>query len=72
MIYHKDPEIQRLITELLDELCQHERHTGMKSTLIFIPHDSEHPGVIAQDGKPIPTYIDFLKILSLAILERSL
>lgn len=70
MIYHHDPKIQRLISELLDELCQHERNTGMRSTLIFIPHDSDQPGVIAHDGKPDGSDRDPGLALYLAIKER--
>jgi hypothetical protein len=53
MSYHKDPEVNRAIIELLDALCQWERGSGNGSTLLLIPHNPEEPLVLAVDGKPV-------------------
>ena len=54
MSYHMDEAVNRKIVELLDELCQWERHTSRGSTLLLIPHDPNEHLLIAVDGKPIP------------------
>ena len=47
---HKDERINRLITELTDELCQHERMTGIENVLII--KDKAGFSFRALSGKP--------------------
>jgi hypothetical protein len=72
--YHKDKEVNHSIVELLDALCQWERNTGRRSTLILIPHTSDETIVLAQDGKPLTRLISdehpAKYILDLALKER--
>ena len=53
MSYHKDKETNQALVRLLDALCEWERNTGRRSTLILVPHVSDEKIVIAQDGKPV-------------------
>lgn len=56
MSYHKDKECNSAIIQLLDSLCQWERNTGRRSTLILIPHAVDESIVIAEDGKPLQIF----------------
>ncbi|MCK4544617.1 hypothetical protein KAU43_03695 [candidate division WOR-3 bacterium] len=47
---HKDERINRLITELTDALCLHERATGIENILIV--RDKTGFGFRAVSGKP--------------------
>jgi hypothetical protein len=53
MSYHMDEKVNKKIVELLDELCEWERGTGRKYTLLLIPHNPEESLLIALDGKPV-------------------
>lgn len=53
MSYHKDPECNEALIKLLDALCEWERGTGRRSTLILIPHEPDESVVVAEDGKPM-------------------
>lgn len=54
MSYHIDKEVNSAMIRLLDALCEFERNSGRKSTLVLIPHCEDERVVIAQDGKPFP------------------
>lgn len=74
MSYHKDKEVNSALIRLLDALCEWERNSGRRSTLILIPHCADERTVLAQDGKPIPEdslYHQPAKILELAMRERN-
>lgn len=45
--------IERLLQELTDEICCHERSAGCGSTLVLIPYDSTLPIAVYQNGKPL-------------------
>ena len=53
MAHHINPEINGLLTNLLDALCEHERQTGRKSTFILVPHKEDEEILVAQDGRPM-------------------
>ena len=53
MAHHINPEINGLLTNLLDALCEHERQTGRRSTFILVPHTKEEEILVAQDGRPM-------------------
>ncbi len=73
MSYHRDKDVDSAIIHLLDALCQFERNSGRRSTLIFIPHVRDEKIILAQDGKPIlqSSFITPEKILELAMRERN-
>jgi hypothetical protein len=54
MSYHMDDTVNKKIIQLLHELCQWERKTGRRSTLLLLPHDPNERLLVAVDGKPIP------------------
>jgi len=54
MSYHKDKEVNSAVSRLMDALCEWERGSGRRSTLLLIPHDRDERIVMAQDGKPLP------------------
>ena len=71
MSYHKNPEINDAIFNLISALCSWERHTGRGSTLLLIPHNDDEEIVAVEDGKPIalnPITSEFL--LRVALRER--
>jgi hypothetical protein len=74
MSYHKDPEVNTCIIQLLDALCQWERNSGRRSTLLLIPHSPDENIVLAQDGKPLSGLISdehpAKYILDIALKER--
>jgi hypothetical protein len=71
MSYHKDPEVNKAIIRLLDTLCSWERNTGRRSTLLLIPHNDDEEMIMAQDGKPVDSYmITPEHLLEIAELER--
>ena len=51
MSYHMDKEVNEAMIRLLDALCMFERNSGRRSTLIFIPHNTDGEILIAQDWK---------------------
>jgi len=53
-LYHMDKEISTIILQLLDRLCEWERDTGRRSTLILIPEAKDEDIILAMEGKPIP------------------
>lgn len=74
MSYHKDKEVNSALIRLLDALCEWERNSGRRSTLILIPHCEDERLVIAQDGKPFPesdtTTYTAKMIFELALKDR--
>ena len=50
--HHPDQEVNAALVRLLDALCEHERNTGRRSTLVLVPHALDERVVLAQDGKP--------------------
>jgi len=52
-LYHMDKETSTIILQLLDRLCEWERDTGRRSTLILIPEAKDEDIILALDGKPI-------------------
>jgi len=74
MSYHKDPEVNQAINDLLAALCSWERQTGRRSTLILIPHFSDEHVVKALDGKPLPEFPEneypAKRMIELALRER--
>lgn len=69
MTHHKDRETNSAIIRLLDCLCELERNTGNRTTLLLIPHNIEENLVLAQDGKPIWGQ-DVEPIVKIALNER--
>lgn len=70
-MFHKDKKIHNALTQLFDELCQHERDTSRRSTVIIIPHDLDMGDIIiAQDGKPT-TLCDVNTAVHIALEERA-
>jgi hypothetical protein len=71
MTYHKNPEINDAIFNLISALCSWERHTGRCSTLIFVPHNDDEEIFVAEDGKPIALYASTPEFwLNVALRER--
>lgn len=72
MIHHPDPSSDRALIRLLDALCEWERNTGMRSTLIFVPHSPGEKIVLAQDGRPLQPSpgMGSKEILNIALRER--
>lgn len=70
--WHEDPEVEQALIRLLDRLCQWERATSRRSTLILIPALPDEKIVIAQDGKPLPHDFDITpeQIVANAMAER--
>jgi len=76
MTYHMDKEVNSAIIRLLDALCEFERGSGRRSTLILIPHNKDEEILIAQDGKPLGDEVCAKKIkveliVPLALRERA-
>lgn len=75
MSFHMDKEVNSSIIRLLDALCEFERGSGRRSTLILIPHNNEEEILIAQDGKPLQHGVttkekDLEMMVQLALRER--
>ena len=71
MVHHRDPECDTAMVRLLDALCEWERRTGRRSTLVFVPHTPDEQYVVAQDGKPVATPRGMISdILEIALRER--
>ena len=69
---HMDKECNSALIRLLDALCEFERDSGRRSTLILIPHNADEEIVTAQDGKPNPDVnIDWIVKLAFQERERS-
>jgi hypothetical protein len=45
--------IERLLRELTDEICHHERSAGCGSLLVLVPYDSTLSISVYESGKPI-------------------
>lgn len=75
MSYHMDKEVNSALIRLLDALCEWERNSGRRSTLILMPHLMDERMVLAQDGKPLSDDFSSVSkaewILKLAIQERT-
>lgn len=75
MSYHMDREVNSAMIRLLDALCEFERNSGRKSTLVLIPHCEDERIVLAQDGKPLPesdtTNFMAKMIFDMALTERN-
>ena len=70
MSYHMDKEVNDALIRLLDALCEFERNSGRRSTLILIPHCSEEKTVVALDGKPLLTYPSLMQLIEMALRDR--
>ena len=72
MQYHRDKQIDRLISQLLDALCMDERNTGRQTVLVLIPVVPDEQAVLAQSGKPIwnATPEDLVLTFATAFTER--
>ena len=53
-MWYNDEKVQRLLDQLLDELCTCERNGGesYESVLVFISSNPGYPVLFASDGKP--------------------
>lgn len=75
MSYHMDKEVNSALIRLLDALCEFERNSSRKSTLVLIPHCSDERLVVAQDGKPLPesdtTLYTAKMVYELAVKDRN-
>lgn len=71
MSYHMDKETNSALIRLLDALCEFERGSGRESTLILIPHNADEKMLVAQSGKPVPTYPSLQLIVNLALEART-
>ena len=75
MSYHIDKEVNSALVRLLDALCEHERGSGRRSTLVLIPHSEDERLVVAEDGKPFPesdtTGYVATRVLTLALENRN-
>jgi len=71
MSYHRDKGVSSAIIRLMDELCEWERNTGRRTTLLLIPHSYDEEIMKAQDGKPITTiHISPEDLLRIAMDDR--
>jgi hypothetical protein len=53
MNFHKDVKIHRAFVSLFDAICSWERNTGRKSTLLFVPLETDEETLLIVDGKPV-------------------
>lgn len=69
--WFNDPEVQSLLTHLLDRLCSLERMGGdaFGSQLVFIAFDKSRPVLLATHGKPFYPY-DHLSTLDVEIAVK--
>jgi len=51
--WHIDDKIDRMMIQLIDELCAYERNTGRRSHLLFVPEADDEKIIYAMDGKPV-------------------
>ena len=51
--WHIDDKIDRMMIQLIDELCAFERNTGRRSHLLFVPEADDEKIIYAMDGKPV-------------------
>lgn len=50
---HRDVELDRRLTDLMDTLRTWKRETDRGTTIIFIPHSPDEEIVMIVDGEPI-------------------
>ena len=57
--WFNDDEVNDLLTQLMDRLCELERMGGevYDSTLVLIPYDKQYPVLFADSGKPFYPYL---------------
>ena len=70
MTYHINPECEKALIKLDDELCKFERICGRGYTLILIPETPDEKIHISVSGKPPPQDADVKQMFELAMQAR--
>jgi len=72
-MYHKNKKINDTLMKLMEELCEDERYSGQKTTLVFIPQNKEEKILMIENGKPVPEEVTVTpqRIIEIAIMERN-
>lgn len=72
MKHHMNRESNEAFSRLLDVLCNWERATGRRTTLLLIPHSPDEIMAAAVDGNPVRIDVpeDLSLLLNNALKER--